>query len=116
MFWIGFILPIALAYLVPSLGIALIFGNRDGGLMKLLAPILVGLIVLPLIWWGGWKVFAISINGYLNSLLLAFMFGCALGVFYILLALIKKPFVPWAGLIVSYVVIFLLVASVPRLG
>src|SRR5690606_5179603 len=106
MFWLGFILPIALAYLVPAFAIALTLGNRKYRPLKLLAPVLVGLIVPPLIWWFGWKFFAISINGYVNSLLLALMFGFALVVFYILLALIKKPLVSWVGLIVLWLVIY----------
>ncbi len=71
---------------------------------------------MPLVWGIGWKVFGLSINGYLNCLLLAFLFGCALSLYYILLASLNKQIVSWAVLLVSYVVVFLLVSYVPRLG
>jgi len=103
-------------YLVPALSLALIFSKWENSLSKLVPPIIIGLILVPIVWDVGWRVLGLGINGYVNCILLSFLLGTSLGIYYLSMMFLKSQLLSLAFLLLSYIIIFFIVSHVPRLG
>ena len=111
MFWIGFILPLLLVYLVPSILISWYFLTLDKtlSLSELSAPVIFLLVLAPASLALSWKFFNIGITGYTDCMLLAFLCGCSLFLYYVLIKITGNKV---SGYLILTVSSFALVALV----